>query len=46
MRLIHIGDTMTLVNPETFESRLKSAGFADISIDTTKERFRFRARRY
>lgn len=45
MRLIHIGDTMTLVNPETFGSRLKAAGFEDISVDASKERFRFRARR-
>lgn len=45
MRLIHIGDTMTLVNPETFGSRLKAAGFEDVSIDASKERFRFRARR-
>jgi SAM-dependent methyltransferase len=46
MRLIHIGDTMTLVNPETFGLRLKAAGFEDIFIDASKERFRFRARRY
>jgi SAM-dependent methyltransferase len=45
MRLIHIGDTMTLVNPETFGSRLKAAGFENISVDVSKERFRFRAQR-
>jgi hypothetical protein len=45
MRLIHIGDTMTLVNLDTFGSRLASAGFRDAIIEVTKERFRFRAKR-
>ncbi len=45
MRLIHIADTMTLVNPDTFGFRLEAAGFSQVSIEVTKERFRFRAQR-
>jgi len=45
MRLIHVGDTMVLVDPKTFGSRLEAAGFRDVSIDPTTGAFRFRARR-
>jgi len=45
MRLIHIGDTMVLVDPKTFSSRLEAAGFRDVSVEPTNEAFRFRARR-
>ena len=45
MRLIHIGDTMVLVDPETFGSRLEAAGFRDILVEPTEQAFRFRARR-
>lgn len=42
-RLIHMGDTMIVVDPEGFEARLQDAGFTDITIDRRKNRFRFRA---
>ena len=42
-RLIHIGDTMVVVNPKTFGERLRAAGFADARIDSQRNRFRFRA---
>lgn len=42
-RLIHIGDTMVVVDPETFGARLRSAGFTDVIIDRHPNRFRFRA---
>jgi ubiquinone/menaquinone biosynthesis C-methylase UbiE len=45
MRLIHIFDTMVLVDPNTFGSRLETAGFRDVFIEATSEAFRFRARR-
>ena len=42
-RLIHIGDTMVVVNPDRFAKRLKTAGFSNITIDKRANRFRFRA---
>jgi ubiquinone/menaquinone biosynthesis C-methylase UbiE len=42
-RAIHIGDTLNLVDPGTFGSRLTAAGFADPQIDTAKRSFRWRA---
>ena len=42
-RLIHLGDTMVTVNPDTFDARLQVAGFSDITIDKRPNRFRFRA---
>jgi ubiquinone/menaquinone biosynthesis C-methylase UbiE len=45
MRLIHIGDTMVLVDPQTFGSRLEAAGFRDVLVETAGEAFRFRALR-
>jgi ubiquinone/menaquinone biosynthesis C-methylase UbiE len=44
-RAIHIGDTLNLVDPETFGSRLTAAGFAQPRIDTTRQSFRWRALR-
>ena len=43
--LIHLWDTMVLVEPETFAARLVAAGFTDVSVDAAKRAFRFRARR-
>jgi SAM-dependent methyltransferase len=43
-RLIHLWDTMVLVEPETFAARLEAAGFTDVSVETAKQAFRFRAR--
>ncbi|HKV39838.1 MAG TPA: SAM-dependent methyltransferase, partial [Blastocatellia bacterium] len=44
-RLLHLNDTMTVVDPDSFESRLHRAGFADISIKLAERAFRFRATR-
>jgi ubiquinone/menaquinone biosynthesis C-methylase UbiE len=45
MKLIHVGDVLNIVNPETFASRLESAGFENVFIEMTPRRFRFHARR-
>lgn len=44
MRLFHLGDTLTLVNPHTLTSRLVSAGFNQVRLDVGASRFRFSAR--
>jgi ubiquinone/menaquinone biosynthesis C-methylase UbiE len=44
-RLLHLFDTMVVVQPETFPDRLKSAGFQDVRVDLTERAFRFRARK-
>jgi SAM-dependent methyltransferase len=43
--LIHLGDTMTVVDPGTFPQRLQAAGFTEIQVDIRRRAFRFRARR-
>jgi SAM-dependent methyltransferase len=43
-RLIHLGDTYTPVNPDTFGRRLEAAGFADVAVERGRARFRFRAK--
>ena len=43
--LIHLGDTMVIVEPETFAARLAAVGFTDVSVKVAKKAFRFRARR-
>ena len=45
MKLIHIGDTLVPVKPETFAARLQSAGFEVLDVQTNSRAFRFRARR-
>lgn len=45
MRLIHIFDTLVPVDPATFGSRLESAGFSDVRVDSNKWAVRFQARR-
>lgn len=45
MRLIHIGDTLVPVNPDTFGGRLQAAGFEGIEIEKAPKAFRFRAQR-
>jgi SAM-dependent methyltransferase len=42
--LIHLWDTMVVVEPETFAARLEAAGFTDVSVKVAKRAFRFRAR--
>ena len=44
-RLLHVFDTMTVVDPETFPRRLQDAGFEDVRVDVNPYAFRFRARR-
>jgi ubiquinone/menaquinone biosynthesis C-methylase UbiE len=44
-KLIHIGDTLTLVDPGTLPARLQAAGLTSPEVDTTQRSLRFRARR-
>lgn len=41
--LAHIGDTMVLVRPEEFKSRLERCGFIDIQVEKSRKAFRFSA---
>ncbi|MGA3027157.1 MAG: class I SAM-dependent methyltransferase [Bryobacteraceae bacterium] len=43
--LLHLFDTMVVVDPRTFPDRLAAAGFADIDVAVNEHAFRFRARR-
>ncbi len=45
LRIIHIGDTLVPVSPETFGARLESAGFEVLGVLKNSQAFRFRARR-
>jgi SAM-dependent methyltransferase len=45
MRLIHIGDTLVPVDPDTFGTRLESAGFEVHAIEKGNEAFRFCVKR-
>ena len=45
MRIIHICDTMVLVDPASLPARLESAGFREIRTEIGTGRFRFCARR-
>jgi SAM-dependent methyltransferase len=45
-RLLHLFDTMVVIDPGTFPARLEAAGFVDIVVDVMKPyAFRFRARK-
>jgi SAM-dependent methyltransferase len=44
-RLVHLGDTYTPVNPDTFGRRLETAGFREVAVERGQARFRFRAAR-
>jgi SAM-dependent methyltransferase len=45
-RLLHLLDTMVVVDPDTFPERLRKAGFDDVQVDVLKPyAFRFRARK-
>lgn len=44
-RLLHLFDTMVVVDPHTFPERLRGAGFTDVHVDVNPYAFRFRARR-
>lgn len=43
-RLLHLFDTMVMVDPNTFGTRLRAAGFVDAHVDIGSAAFRFRAR--
>jgi len=45
MRIIHIGDTLVPVNPDTFAARLERAGFEALIVQKYPRAFRFHARR-
>ncbi|MGH7865295.1 MAG: hypothetical protein ACREQB_09910 [Candidatus Binataceae bacterium] len=45
LRLLHVFDSMVLVDPRTFLERLEAAGFVDAQVDTNPYAFRFRARK-
>jgi SAM-dependent methyltransferase len=45
MKLVHIGDTMVLVDPRTVRGRLEAAGFGAVSVETGSYMFRVVARR-
>jgi SAM-dependent methyltransferase len=44
-RLLHVGDTMVPLDPETLGDRLAAAGFVDVAVSTAGRSLRFRARR-
>jgi len=43
LRVLHVFDTMVLVDPQTFPARLEAAGFINVRVDTNPYAFRFRA---
>lgn len=43
--LIHLRDTMVVIDPETLGARLEAVGFTGVAIDKIRGRFRFRALR-
>jgi SAM-dependent methyltransferase len=45
MRLIHIGDVLVPVDPDTFGVRLETAGFQVLAIEKRSDAFRFMAQR-
>jgi len=45
MKLIHLFDTMVLVDPQTLPQRLIAAGFENVQVDLNPYAFRFRARK-
>lgn len=45
-RVIHLFDTMVVVDPATMPARLAAVGFRDVRIETTQTRFRFRAAKH
>jgi SAM-dependent methyltransferase len=44
-RLLHVFDTMVVVDPRTFPQRLRSVGFVNVNVDVDGSAFRFRARK-
>jgi ubiquinone/menaquinone biosynthesis C-methylase UbiE len=44
-KLIHIGDTLNLIDPDELPARLRAADLVDPSVERAESSFRFRARR-
>jgi ubiquinone/menaquinone biosynthesis C-methylase UbiE len=44
-KLIHIGDTLVLVDPDGLPGRLERAGFVDVRVSTSDRSLRFSARK-
>jgi SAM-dependent methyltransferase len=44
-RLLHVRDTMVVVDPATLPDRLRAAGFTGVDVGTAPRAFRFRATR-
>ena len=44
-RLLHLFDTIVVVDPSGFPKRLQAAGFVDVQVDVNPYAFRFRARK-
>jgi SAM-dependent methyltransferase len=44
-RLLHIGDTMNVVDPEELPERLRRAGFEDVEVTLREGAFKFRAQK-
>jgi ubiquinone/menaquinone biosynthesis C-methylase UbiE len=44
-RMLHLFDTMVVVDPEGFPARLERAGFSEVRVDSNDRAFRFRARK-
>src|SRR5580692_6370241 len=45
IRVIHLGDTLVPVDPDTFGARLEAAGFEAVEVQKNSRAFRFHARR-
>jgi ubiquinone/menaquinone biosynthesis C-methylase UbiE len=45
MRIVHIGDTLVPISPDTLGARLECAGFEVLEVLTNSQAFRFSARR-
>jgi hypothetical protein len=45
LRLAHLGDTLVLINPDRFASRLQAAGFTNARIQHGNRQFGFQATR-
>lgn len=43
--LLHLFDTMVVVDPATFPDRLRAAGFVNVEVAVNRGAFRFRAQR-
>lgn len=44
-RLLHLGDTMVPIHPETLPGRLEACGFIDVAVDVDRRALKFRARK-